>query len=251
MSLAAECLAATTGLWPNKAHPSESDRLAAYGLLDRWRSKLNKWLRHPGEQEPFEWVEPPDQADLREKILRPIEQGEAERLIISTGDVDLGREYVAVLTAGRNYLNSKWPKIPVPGVPDEIFPPTPEALADIWNQARILDGDGALMDEISSYSVTVDMIDAWKMNRPELADEVMKILQGDGISEHGLLVELHADGKKLSWQQQNVLAMLIGNPREEVPASSEEDKKQETKIAPSGNTKASEHATKGETLGKG
>ncbi len=251
MSLAAECLAATTGLWPTKAHPSESDRLAAYGLLDRWRSKLTKWLRRPEEVAPFEWVEPPDQADLREKILRPIEPDEAERLIVSTGDVDLGREYVDVLTAGRNFLNTKWPKRPVPGMSGELFPVSDDDLANVWNLTRILDDDGALLDEVAAYSVTVEMIDAWKMVYPELSAEVMAILQGDGVSHYGLLVEHHAAGKKLTWQQESVLDMLIGKPREAVPATSQEDKKQEPKPSPAGNAKPSEHATKGETIEKG
>lgn len=244
MSLSAECLAATTGLWPTKEHPSESDRLAAYGLLDRWRSKLTKWLRHPEEVAPFEWVEPPDQDDLREKILRPIEQDEAERLIVSTGDVDLGREYVDVITAGRNFLNTKWPKRPVPGMSVELFPISDDDLANVWNLTRILDDDGALLDEIAAYSVTVDMINAWKMVFPELSNEVLKILQGDGVSDYGLLVDHHAVGKKLSWQQESVLDMLIGKPREAVPQGQQKEQEKPKENPKSGDSKAENQATK-------
>lgn len=245
MSLAAECLASVTGLWPGKNAPSAHDRLAAQGLLDRWRSKLTKWLRHPEDVAPFEWEDPPDPADLREKILRPIDSEEEERLIALSGEVDLGREYVAVLQAGRDFLNNRWPKIPVPDTSGDLFPISDEDLADVWNLTRMIDDSGALLDEIAAYSVTVMMIDAWKAVFPELSQEVVKILAGDGKTSYGLLVEHHADGGKLTWQQEDVLRMLVGKPREEVPAAKEEPQKQQQQSSrASGPTKAIEHATR-------
>jgi len=242
MSLAAECLAAQTGLWPKKTEPSEHDRLAASGMLDRWRSKLSKWLRHPEQVKPFEWTDPPDQADLREKIMRPIDLDEEERLIAMTGDVDLGREYVAVLRAGREYLNNRWPKIQVPGLTLEMYPPSVEELASVWNATRVLDEADALMDEIEAYSVSVTMINAWKHVFPSLAAEVSEML--DGVD--GLLIELDADGHKLTWQQEDIIKKLVGKPRDQVPQTTENQKQEKPKPAASVPTKAIEHATRGD-----
>lgn len=245
MSLAAECLASVTGLWPGKAAPSAHDRLAATGLLDRWRSKLTKWLRHPEQVAPFDWPEPPDPEDLREKVMRPIEPDEDERLVSMTGDYDLGREYVNVLQAGRNFLNERWPKIPVPGMSGELFPISNEELANVWNATRVLDDQDALLDEIAAYSVTVTMINAWKAIYPELATVIVDML--DGID--GLLVEHHADGKKLTWQQEDILKMLIGRQREEVPQGKQDEQdeqQQKQDTSGKGTSKAVEHATKGD-----
>lgn len=246
MSLVAECLATVTGLWPGKSEPSERDRIAADGMVDRWRSKLTKWLRHPDEVAPFDWPDPPDEADLREKILRPILPDEGERLIAFCGDHDLGREYVAVLQAGRDQLNTRLPKIPVPNMSGELFPISDEDLANVWNMTRMLDDSGALLDEILAYSVTVDMVDVWKLVYPELSAAVVKILEGDGVTDYGLLVDLHADGKRLSWQQEDVIKMLIGRKRDEVPAEKEEQKQEQNPTPKTGTTNAIEHATKGD-----
>lgn len=241
MTIAAECLAATTGLWPRKTAPSANDRLAAVGLIDRWRSKLRKWLRNPDDVAPFDWPEPPDAAELREKIVRPIDPDEEERLIALSGDYDLGREYVAVIQAGRDFLNERWPKVPVPGMSGEMFPISDEDLANVWNLTRMIDDSGAMLDEIASYSVTVSMINAWKQVFPTLSMEVVAMLDGPD----GLLIEHHADGRKLTWQQEDILKMLIGKPREQVEQKQDEqEQKKQEKPASAGQSKAIEHATR-------
>ena len=245
MILAAEALASVTGLWPKKTEPTEHDRLAATGLLDRWRSKLTKWLRHPEQVAPFDWPEPPDPADLREKIMRPIDDDERNRLIAFCGDIDVGQEYVAVLEAGRKFLNDRWPKIPVPGMSGELFPASTEEVANVWNLTRMLDNQDALLDEIASYSVTVTLINAWKTVYPELSAKVVQILEGSE-TEFGLLVEHHADGRKLTWQQEDILKMLIGRPREEVPQAQQEAEQKQQGNTGKGTAKAIEHATKGD-----
>jgi hypothetical protein len=216
MSLPAEALAAVTGLWPGPSSPTENDRLAAYGLLDRWRGRLARWMRQADEPEPFDWQEPPEAKALQKKIVAPIDEPETTRIIAHVGDHDLGREYIAILEAGRNYLDAHWRKVPVPGLGSEVFDLSVEDLATVWNLTRVLDGPDTLLDEISSYSVTVDMIDAFHTVYPELASAV-----GDMLDD--LLIDHMSRKKALTCQQEDIFRMVRGIPRNE-PVKVEEQK---------------------------
>lgn len=215
MTLNAECLLAITGLWPGPSHPSANDELAALGLIPSYRARLKRWLRaaDADDYQPreFESTEPPEEKALQKKILRPIEHGGEEhvRLLAGLPDMAAGEEYVALVTKARDYLDSKWPKIPVPGISADVFPLSTEELYDVWALTRVLDNPDVLFDEVEAESLTIPMVDAWRTIYPTVAAEVDRVLEE-------LVIERLAEKKSLTWQQADLFRMLRGLPLDAV-----------------------------------
>jgi len=207
--LLVESLACVTGIWPKGDHPTENDVIAASGYLATLSARLKRWLRAPDAEDyqprPFEFSEPPEEKKLQDRILKPIEGDELTRMLSVPVDVETAQAYVEMIRADRAYLDSKWPKVPTPGIPAGVFPLSQEELADVWTLARILDDPTVLFDELEAGSLTIPMVDAWRERRPLLAAKV-----DADIAD--LVVERLASKKSLTWQQSDLIRMLGGIP---------------------------------------
>jgi len=211
--LAVETLMAVTGIFPAGQHPSENDLLAAQGLAQRWESRIRRWLSSTDSDDyqprMFEAPEPPaEQEKLQDKILKPIEGDEQARILSAfSSDPEGAYAYLDAIKNARAYLDSKWAKISVPGAVDEVFPLSPQEYEDLWSLVRIVDDPDVLFDELEAESLSIPMIEAWRACYPELSAEVMGIVGK-------VVIERRAKKKRPTWQQQDLIHMLAGQPLE-------------------------------------
>lgn len=207
--LETEKLMAITGIFPKGEHPSPTDEMAIPALADRWKSRAKRWLSAPDkdgyEVRPFTAPEPPTEKALQDKILKPIEGDEEERIRGAFSDPLMASEYLAGIQQARDYLDSKWPKNPIPGTVAQVFPLSTAELEDVWLLTRVLDDPEIIFDELEAESLTVPMVSAWKTCYPLLSVETLVMIDG-------LIIERAASKKYLTWQQQDLLHMLKGEP---------------------------------------
>lgn len=227
--LAVETLMAVTGIFPGVSHPSQNDLLAAQGLAQRWESRIRRWLSATDSEDyqprTFEAPEPPDeQSKLQDKILKPIEGDEQARILSAFEDPEGASVYLEAIKGARAYLDGKWSKIPVPGAVDEVFPLSPQEYEDIWSLVRIVDDPDILFDELESESLSIPMIEAWRACYPELSAEVMGMIGK-------VVIERKAKKKRLTWQQQDLIHMLAGEPLEAPIVIAKAEPKQPSKGA--------------------
>lgn len=210
--LTVETLMAVTGIFPGGLHPSENDLLAAQGLAARWESRIRRWLSatDADDYQPREFESPPppeEQSKLQDKLLKPIEGDEQSRILAAYDDPAFAMEYLEAIKAAREYLDGKWTKLPVPGAIDEVFPLSQQEYEDVWSLVRIVDDPDVLFDELESESLSIPMIEAWRTCYPELSVEVMGMVGR-------VLIERKAKKKLPTWQQQDLIHMLAGEPLE-------------------------------------
>lgn len=208
MNLAAESLVAITGLWPAAHAPSERDRLAAYGLLERWKRRLARWLREP-RPSSFKWIAPPVEKELEKKVLAVVSADQEEQIRMFLGDLDLARDYLDTIRNGRGYLEKAWPRIPEPGLMPKTFPLSSQELEELWEIVRVLDAPEILFDELDSYSITERMIEAAVVVYPELISAVRELLDE-------VLIEHATKGKTLSPEKEDLIRIFKGLPRDAV-----------------------------------
>lgn len=222
--LIVESLMAVTGIFPGGIHPSQNDLLAAQGLAARWDSRIRRWLAATDSDDyqprPFESPEPPeDQSKLQDKLLKPIEGDEQARILSTFEDPEGAAEYLAAIKNARAYLDGKWTKTPVPGALDEVFPLSTQEYEDVWSLVRIVDDPDILFDELEAESLSVPMIEAWRACYPELSAEMIGMIGR-------VVIERKAKKKRLTWQQQDLIHMLAGEPLEEPIRIVKEEPKQ-------------------------
>jgi hypothetical protein len=209
--LTAEKLMAVTGIFPSKGHPSDQDLLAVDALDARWKSRAKRWLRMYDEEKrkpaPFESPDPPEERKLQDKLLAQIAGENDVNMLGGIPDPELGAEYVETVKAACRYIDSKWPKIPVPGAVAEVFPLSKEELDDAYALVRIADNPEILWDELGSESLSIPMIECWRTCYPEWSAEVLTMLEG-------LVIERVAKKLPLEWQHQDFIHMLRGEDLE-------------------------------------
>jgi hypothetical protein len=88
-----------------------------------------------------------------------------------------------------------------------VFPLSAQEYEDVWSLVRIVDDPDILFDELESESLSVPMIEAWRACYPELSVEVMGMVGR-------VVIERDAKKKRLTWQQQDLIHMLAGEPLE-------------------------------------
>lgn len=211
--IAAEQLLAVTGLWPTEDHPNANDELASMGILDSYRARLKRWLRAPLAEDykpsKFTAPDPPKEKSLQKKILAPLEPEEVERMANGLADPIESQMYIGLVIKAREYLDSKWVKIPVPGVTMDVFPLSIGDLYDVWALTRVLDNPETLFDELDANSLTIPMVDAWRAIYPNMSTKL------DGMLEE-LVIEFTAKGHSLTWQQSDLFRMFRGVPLDTV-----------------------------------
>ena len=216
-AIAAEALAAITGLWPSR--PLEPrDMLAASGLPERWHGKIRRWMS--AEPARHKWTPPPSEEALQKKILAVPTEEETAGWLNVLGDAGVGVDYLAVIQRGRAFLDGIWPKIASLGIVAGVFPLSPDDLCEVWSVCRLLDDPDVLFDEMASQTLTVEQVTAWRTVYPELSALVDSILD-DQIAEH---VSKKHD---LTWQQEDVIRILRCIPSEspiQVPEQSKPGK---------------------------
>ena len=218
--LAAEALAAVTGLWPRRA-PSRTDLVAAEGMPRRWAQKLRKWLASDGP-ERLPWEAPPSSEELLERILRPLDATEIEAWLATVGEPGVALAYVGVLQTGRSYLDSIWPKIPEAGLVAGTYPLSRDDLDEVWSVCRVLDDFDSLLAEFSAQTLTVDQVRAVRSVFPDLC-----ALLDDLLDE--ALIEHVSKKKPLPWQIEDVIRVWRGIKPEEPIAVPAPDKPQPPK----------------------
>lgn len=207
--LSAETLLAVTGLWPKGDHPNAADELASAGIVETYGNRLKRWLRRydADDYKPreFDCPEPPSEEALQKRILDPMDEEESARLRSGLHNLAEADAYVALVQRGRTYLDSKWPKVPVPGITADVFPLSQEELYDVHALVRVLDNPDVLFDEMEAESLTIPMVDAWREVYPSMAAEVDRIFDK-------LVIDRLAARKSLTWQQTDLYRMLRGIP---------------------------------------
>lgn len=212
--LLAESLCAITGLWPSSDRPSENDVIAATGYLVQMGGRFQRWLSAPDaedyEPRPFEWVEPPSEKALQDRILKPIEGDEQARILAApVADTITADEYLTCIQRGRDYLDSQWPKMAKPGIKAEVFPLSEEELADVWILVRVLDNPDRLLEHLEEHTLSVPIVNAWRAAYPVLSAAF------DQEVERAITDRL-ARKKSLTWEQADLVLMLKGKPLDSI-----------------------------------
>lgn len=196
--LAAEALAAVTGLWPG-VPPSTVDLLAAEGLGPSWSARIAAWL--VAKQAPFVWQAPPE--DLYERLVRLPDADETASWLGEIEDTEISVEYANVIVTGRAYLRGLWPVRVLEGPLPDVLPASSDEIAEIWSAVRAVDTVQSYFDDIASWAVTAAQVAAFRTVFPTLAARLDEIVVYE-------LSALYSVGGTLAWQQEEILRTITG-----------------------------------------
>ncbi len=230
MSLRSDCVLSIVGLFPDEIGPKQLT--AADGVPGTFTKRIKAWVKD-GAQGEFVYVAPP--ADL-EALFRRLTVAPNETELagwldgIGVDDHETMTGFFAGLTQAREYVVNAWPKFSIDGpAGPTILPLAPDDAEEVASVFGVLDEPTRLLDEVDSWTLTVEQAAAFRACFPDLAghlDETIDLA----------LAELRAKRPdfELGAEREAVLRTIRGLPPEEpfVPVAPPPDAPQKFKIDP-------------------
>lgn len=227
IKLSAESIAAVTGLWPTSA-PTRGTLKSAQSIAAGWGSRLSIFVE--GKQGKFDWELPPPSEELHKKIVSLPTEDEATEWLTAIGEeVDVGLEYMAVITRGRDYLLSLWPNIQIPGVVVDNYPLSQDDLDAIWSVYRVLNDPDVLISDIESWTLTDAQAAGFRAVFPEISAIIDRAIES-------VVVDFVSNGMEIPWQVADVIRIWKALPLDApiaVQISEEKPKTEEPRVGKS------------------
>jgi hypothetical protein len=203
-TLAAECLAIVTGIFPTHA-PSENDVERAVKLHNKVQSKLREFLKAEKPEDWEKWERPPNQQELFDQLTEPLSEKLMESDVVP---VEILAQWALVISKAREFLISKWPIFETDGVIPEKLPLSTDEYADLWSLVRAVDGIDNLFADLQSHCLEDAQIDAIRACYPDWYEETDKMIFDE-------LVNVVSKKHVLTWQQEDMLRVFRSLPGEE------------------------------------
>jgi hypothetical protein len=200
-----ECLCLASGLLTTSP-PSDPDIMRASKLLSKVETHVKAFLRAEVPEKWECWQRPPEQSELRDALIKPLDHDMIEE------DHNLDAEVLAawalVTANARKYVLGKWPVYDEQSLEPASYDLAPDEYADIWEIVRAVDGIENLFGDLRSHVLSYEQVEAAKACFPDFMATV------DDVMFHELSDHL-AKKRKITWQQEDMIRVLRSLPGEE------------------------------------
>ena len=207
LTLAAESLALATGLFPKHA-PSPADIKRATTIHGRVEAAIKAFLKQE-EPEPYEWEMPPDQGELHQMLLAPLEFADDPNDALPA---ELFGQWILILGRARQYAADKWPIYDAEALTPTNYELDPNELGDVWEIVRALDGVDGIIGDLKSCTLSPAQVTAFAACYP---DFYTLIAGGAGMTPdspipilHENLAPMAAKGEEPTVEQEDMIRVL-------------------------------------------
>lgn len=205
MNLAAEALAAVTGIFPEEP-ASRSDGATAALIYGEWRTAVKAFF---DRDKPYKFKKtrlPKSYSAMSEKILVPPDT--ADWLASEISDPEIVRAYLTVISNGRLYVKERWPNLQIQNF---AGPRTAEPGKVFISEAAMIfctvNNPTTVLDEMLSHSLQTAQVEAFKTVYPSLFALLMQL-----IDERKVLELTRLKSWQVPWSKERVLRVLFQLP---------------------------------------
>lgn len=172
--LAAECLAAVTGIYPTGA-PSEMELHVAEPkrYLARLEKRISAFL-DSDKPEKFKAEKLPEQRETYDKITDVIDPDEAAEWTAEIPD-EIALPYMLTIQAARAKVQASWPVFPDPSLGLHNFDLAPDELLDVLQIMRTLDSLESIFDDLDARVLLPSQVDLIAVHFPDIYKEICKL----------------------------------------------------------------------------
>lgn len=164
-TLAAECLLAVTGLFPDHA-PSDTQKRLAQKFPRRLANRVEAFLE---SEKPEKYKAPalPDQKQFHAKILEKVDPAELEGGF-APDEAELAVHYALLLQQARDKVAAAWPTYPDTSLGLHNFDLAPDEILDVVQLFRTLDDVESVFDDMDANVLLPDQVTAIAQTFPDL-----------------------------------------------------------------------------------
>jgi hypothetical protein len=207
LTLAAESLLIATGIFPKKS-PSDADIRRATTIHGRVEAAIKAFLKQE-EPEPYEWEMPPEQGELHQQILAPLEFKDDPNDALPA---ELFGQWILLLGRARQYIADKWPIYDAEALVPTNYELDANELGDVWELVRAVDGVDGVISDLKSGTLSPPQVAAFAACYP---DFYTLVAGGAGMTPdspipilHEQLAPLAANGWEPSAEQEDMIRVL-------------------------------------------
>jgi hypothetical protein len=207
VSLAAECLVATTGvLRPRRV--TRSDGAEAARLPRQWRTAVREWIEQERPRR-FRLDQRPDHESTLENLTRGVsleELADVHREL----EAEMASAYDAQLSNAREYLRALWPALALdtPMGPRALEPSLTE-LGDAYAALAVVERPERILDELRMGTLQDAQVQALAAVYPGLLQMLQAMIQ-----EEILRQLTRRRGWSMRWWHEQLWRQLLGLPPE-------------------------------------
>ena len=210
-SLAAECLALATGIFP-KRPPSLADVNRASKIHARVETALRAFLRADKPEKWESWQRPPDQDELHEQLCTPVD---GKDWIAEWLPPEVMPQWLIVINQARKYVADKWPIWNADSFTPANYSLSRDEYGDMWELVRSIDGEENFLADLRSHVLSPAQVEAMKACYPDFYETCFASQSTDVVPVlFEQLVSLATQKKSLTWQQEDMVRVLLGMPDE-------------------------------------